>query len=352
MYDRHVQAAQPSQPTDTPLPTRLGWLRQLLTVLLLLTVTLTLWVASGLLIPTVLQPLSIRLQGLVTIFLGIFIEALPFLLAGVFASSAIHVFVSPERIRTLSPRSPVLAALSGALLGLAFPVCECGSVPMTRRLLAKGASLPLGIAFVLAAPAVNPIVIISTWVAFSSAPQIVVGRIGLTVLIATVIGVVLGIRATPEQLLAPTNTAHNEPHEHTHDAPAQRWGALLTHAIGEFFEMSRFLVLGALIAATLQTVVPREALLAIGAGPIRAPLVMMALAFVLSICSTVDAFIALAFVNSFPPGALLAFLVFGPMVDIKSVLMFTTTFRRRTVAHIVMLAAVMSFAAGVLINLL
>jgi uncharacterized protein len=311
-----------------------------------------LWLASGLLVPSALTRLSAQLQGLVTIFLGIFIEALPFLLAGVLTSSAIHLFVSLEHVRRLSPRSPFLAALVGALLGLAFPVCECGSVPTTRRLLLKGAPLPLGIAFVLAAPAVNPIVIASTWVAFGGHPAIVLGRIGLTILIAAAVGLILGSHPRPQEVLVPPGQEHDDEHDHDHGPHQQgRVRAVLTHASGEFFEMGRYLVIGGLIAATLQIIVPRTTLLALGQGPVVSILVLMALAVVLSICSTVDAFVALAFANSFLPGALLAFLVFGPMVDIKSVLMFTTTFQRRTVALMVLLAFLMVLLASTIINL-
>jgi uncharacterized membrane protein YraQ (UPF0718 family) len=313
-------------------------------------VAVLLWAASGLPAPAPLAALNARLQGLVTIFLGIFIEALPFLLAGVIASSAIHLFVSPERVRRLSPRSPVRAALLGALLGLAFPVCECGSVPTARRLLAKGAPLPLGIAFVLAAPAVNPVVIISTWVAFSDRPAIVAGRIGLSMLIAAAVGLALGIHSRPHELLAPPDPSLDK-HDHHDLVGGGRLTALLEHASGEFFEMARYLVIGGLIAATLQTVVPRSALLALGQGPVVSALALMLLAVVLSICSTVDAFVALAFANSFLPGALLAFLVFGPMVDIKSVLMFGTTFRRGTVVLMTLLTFQMTLLAAVIINL-
>jgi uncharacterized protein len=313
-------------------------------------VTLLLWAASGLPAPPPLAALSDRLQGSVTIFLGIFIEALPFLLAGVIASSAIHLFVSPERVHRLSPRSPVRAALLGALLGLAFPVCECGSVPTARRLLAKGATLPLGIAFALAAPAVNPVVIVSTWVAFGDRPAIVAGRVGLSVLIAAAVGLALGIHPRPHELLVPPDISFDQHDQHDH-AGRGRLAALLEHASGEFFEMARYLVIGGLIAATLQTVVPRSALLALGQGPVVSALALMLLAVVLSICSTVDAFVALAFANSFLPGALLAFLVFGPMVDIKSVLMFGTTFRRRTVALMTLLTFQMTLLAAVIINL-
>lgn len=114
--------------------------------------------------------------------------------------------------------------------------------------------------------------------------------------------------------------------------------------------MSRYLIVGALLAATLQTLVPQPGLLALGTGPVVSVLVMMALAVVLSICSTVDAFVALSFVNTFTPGAILAFLVFGPMIDIKSTLLLTTTFRRHIVALIVLLCFLLSLVAGVLIN--
>ncbi len=306
--------------------------------------------AGGVTNSDMLAVLSERLQGLVTIFLGIFIEALPFLVAGVFASSLIALFISDDQVRRLSPRSPVLAALAGALLGLAFPVCECGSVPTARRLIAKGAPLPLGIAFVLAAPAVNPIVIASTWVAFGGRPEIVIGRMVLTILIATAVGLVLGIHPQPGSLLVPIDESSDHDHAHSH-AGHSRLRAVLEHAAEEFFEMGRYLVIGGLIAATLQTFIPRTLLLSLGQGPVVSVIALMTLAVVLSICSTVDAFVALAFASSFLPGALLAFLVFGPMVDIKSVLMFGTTFRRRVVASMVLLTFQLMLLVGVIINL-
>lgn len=301
------------------------------------------------LLPEAATRLQPRLQLFATIFLGIFIEALPFLLLGVLASAAIQLLVSPAWLRRLSPRSAPLAALTGATLGLfCLPVCECGTVPATRRLLAKGAPLPLGIAFLLAAPAVNPVVIASTWIAFNGHPLIVFGRLGLTILIATIVAIVLGNHPHPEEVIAPL--AHLDPHDHG-DAGRGRVARLCLHAGDEFFEMGRYLVAGAAAAALFQTIVPREALLSLGQGPVVSVLVLMALATILSICSTVDAFVALAFANHFLPGALLAFLVFGPMIDLKSVLLFTTTFRRRTVLILVVLVAQLAILAGVAINL-
>ena len=307
-------------------------------------------------------------QTVTAVFLGIFVEALPFLLAGVVVSSIIHQFLTVEQIQRLCPRSPVLAAGVGALLGLLFPVCECGSIPAARRLIAKGAPVPLGIAFVLAAPVVNPIVIISTWVAFAGRPDIVLARVGLSAVIAVAVGIVLGKHPHPEQLLAsplhadtqqehgPTCTHDDQQHDHnvSHDQPViliGRTRSVLQHAITELFEMGRYLVVGGLIAAILQTAVPKVALLSIGQGSLTSVLVLMTLAVLLSICSTVDAFVALSFMSTFQFGAVLAFLVFGPMIDIKSVLMLGTTFSRRTVALITMLSFLMVLLVGVVTNI-
>ncbi len=306
-------------------------------------------------------------QTVTAIFLGIFIEALPFLLAGVVVSSIIHQFLTVEQIQRICPRSPILAAGAGALLGLLFPVCECGSIPAARQLIAKGAPVPMGIAFVLAAPVVNPIVIISTWVAFAGRPDIVLARVGLSALIAVVIGLVLGTHPHPERLMAsslPADTDHDHAptcsHDghHDHDAGndqpvtfiGRAW-SVLQHAITELFEMGRYLVVGGLIAAILQTAIPKAALLSIGQGPLTSVLVLMTLAVLLSICSTVDAFVALSFMGTFQFGAVLAFLVFGPMIDIKSVLMLGTTFSRRTVALITVLSFLMVLLVGVVTNI-
>jgi hypothetical protein len=325
---------------------------------------LLLWIASDIEVPAALAPWTGRLQGFTTVFLGIFIEALPFLLAGVLVSSVLHFAISAERLQRFTPRNPVLAALSGGLLGLALPVCECGSIPAARRLLQKGVALPVGIAFVLAAPVINPIVIISTAVAFGGW-EMVAWRVGLTLLFAVTIGVLIGTAVSPAAVLArgvladPDDHAHDHDHtcdptcqhDHTHDtAESDRLRRILAHARGEFFEMGRFLVLGALLAAALQTLIPQQPLLALGSGPVVSVLVLMGLAVLLSVCSTVDSFIALSFVNTFTPGAVLAFLVFGPMIDIKSTLMLTTTFRRRIVAAIALLCFQLSLLAGVALN--
>ncbi len=303
-----------------------------------------------------------RFSTLTTIFLGIFIEAAAFLLLGTLMSAFIQEFVTADMMQRFVPQNRFGAAIMGSCLGLIFPVCECGSVPAARRLLSKGAPVPLGVAFLLAAPVINPIVIISTWEAFGGDPWIVFGRIGLTLLIAITVAIVFSFHPDPQSLLTPAAcpVPDEQDHEHAHhrfdDAAVrkplgERMRSIANHSATEFFEMGQFVVFGAFIAALTQTVVPRDVLLAIGGNPVSSILVMMALAIILSICSTVDAFVALGFANTFGTGSILAFLVYGPIIDIKAVLLFTTTLKKHAVVVLVVLVTLLAFLTTIWVNL-
>ena len=295
-------------------------------------------------------PIHDRFQTFTTIFLGIFIEAVPFLLAGSIVSGLIEIFIDRDWLARWVPRRAAAAALTGALMGFAFPVCECGVVPVTRRLYHKGLPLSVGVAFLLAAPVVNPIVILSTYAAFGWGP-VLIGRLVFSVLIAFIAGLLFNL-AAPEEALLPTTQADEACRvvdERQGKGYGRFWQAL---AIGgdDFMDMARYLIVGSMMAAAMQTLIPQSTLLALGSGPIISVIIMMALAFVLSICSTVDAFLALSFVNSFTTGSILAFLVFGPMVDIKSSLMFLGVFRKRAVLYLILLPMALSLLMGVAIN--
>jgi uncharacterized membrane protein YraQ (UPF0718 family) len=293
----------------------------------------------------------------VTVFLGIFIEALPFLLLGTLASGLVEEFVGRETLGRLVPRNRWGGALTGALMGLVFPVCECGVVPLTRRLYRKGLPLSVGVAFLLAAPVINPVVIASTYAAFGWG-VVLLGRIAFTLLIALAVSLIFGLAPRPLQLLqfsAWPAVSGGDGSTSSEAVPRPPLPARLTHALAvaadEFFEMGRYLVLGSLLSAAMQTLIPQPALLSIGRGALSSVVAMLALAFVLSVCSTVDAFLALAFVNTFTTGSVLGFLVFGPMVDVKSVLMFLGVFRRRVALYLVLLPLMMSLLIAVYLNL-
>jgi len=290
-----------------------------------------------------------------TIFLGIFIEAAPFLLLGTIASGMVEVFVNREEVVRLIPRNTVLATLVGALLGLIFPVCECGVVPLTRRLMNKGLPASAGVAFLLAAPIVNPVVLASTYAAYGWG-RMLAARVGMGLVVSTTVGLVFSLKADPAQLLRhPVLAIAGGAADDLVVRPVTpqlqaRIQQALRIAGDEFFEMGRYLVIGALLAALLQTVIPQSALKTLGASPVLSVLVMLLLAYVLSVCSTVDAFLSLTFVNTFTTGSILAFLVFGPMVDMKSTLMFSRVFKRKYVAYLVVLPFLMVSVLTIFIN--
>ena len=313
-------------------------------------------------------PISVpdRLHTFITIFLGIFIEAVPFLLLGTLASGFVEVFVRPESLARWIPRHPLLAVLAGAGLGIVLPVCECGIVVVVRRLLAKGLPLRVGVAFLLAAPVVNPIVFASTLTAFGPG-KMLAGRFILSFSIAALIALLFGAARPGDVLRDESESGHGHgPHGHDHhghghdhhhhhlDTAAaslpERIRAAVAAGADDLFDVGRYLVVGSLIAAALQALVPREAILAVGGGAVSSVMALSALAFVISVCSTVDAFVALSFVGTFTSASILAFLVFGPMVDIKSALMFTSVFRPRVVAYLIVLPLTTTLVACLLLS--
>jgi len=336
----------PVTATAKPMPLNARTIGRLLVVLLLLLILL------GTLPGATLDFLGERFQIFVTIFLGIFIEAVPFLLAGSIVSGTLEVFVDRESLTRFIPRRPVPAAFVGSMLGFAFPVCECGVVPVTRRLYQKGLPASVGIAFLLSAPVINPVVLASTYVAFGWGP-VLIGRFAFTILIAFAAGLLFHFAPKEEIVLPSVDLAHGDDHVLPAGAAAGRqrlWQSLVV-AGDDFMDMVRYLIIGSMLAAAMQTFVPQQTLLAFGSGPVTSVVAMMALGFVLSICSTVDAFLALSFVNTFTTGSILSFLVFGPMVDIKSALMFLGVFRRRVVVYLILLPLAMTFLITVFINL-
>lgn len=339
---------RPRQPRDS----RARILRWTLT-LALLTLAVAAILGDALLSGGGVLYLGQRLQTFVTIFLGIFIEAAPFLLAGSLVSGMLAEFVDHAALERVLPRQPLLAAVAGASMGIFFPVCECGVVPVVRRLYEKGMPIPVGVAFLLAAPVINPIVIASTWAAFGGTP-IFWGRLAITWLVAVIVALLFQ-RARPGEVLLPElNAAWTESFIPLHVIPpplSTRTRHALNHAGDDFLDMGRYLVIGSLLAAAMQTLVPQSTLLAIGQTPVLSVVALQLLAFVLSVCSTVDAFLALAFTGVFSSGAIVAFLTFGPMVDIKSSTMFLGLFQKRVVLYLILLPLLLTMLAGIFWNL-
>jgi uncharacterized membrane protein YraQ (UPF0718 family) len=314
-------------------------------------VAATFWAAIALI-------LLARAKGLATIpavttlgviFTSIVVEALPFILIGAVVSAAIAVWV-PDRAFAGLARLPRAMQLPGAAIaGVAFPVCECGSVPVGRRLLARGIDPAAGIAFMLAAPILNPIVLASTWVAYQGrgkALEMTAARAGLGLLIAVAAGWVIAHFADGP-ILRSQPAAAGQGHSHEGGDSGERFGAFSRHLAADFFFMGRYLILGAAASALIQTVLPQSAISGLGGEPVLSALVMMGLAFALSLCSEADAFVAVSF-TAFPLSSQLAFLVTGPMLDTKLSVLYGATFRRDFVPKLVAVTVPLALVGALL----
>ncbi|MGM0125125.1 hypothetical protein IGI37_002523 [Enterococcus sp. AZ194] len=307
-----------------------------------------------------------------TIFLSIVIEALPFVLLGCLISGALHVFLTPERVQKLLPKNKLLSIIIGCLMGFFFPSCECGIVPIVNQFVKKGVPVYTAFAFMLTAPIINPIVIFSTFIAFGNSFKFALWRMLGSFLIAMVVGIWLAYFNKSTILKRPliepnqiNNSEHKEQgdkqksHTHTHETDANhshkknhffhQFSHMLTHGVDEFFDTGRYLVIGALIASAMQTYLPTGWMMTLASTKILAVLIMLLMAFILSLCSEADAFIGSSLLSLFGAGPVVGFLVFGPMVDIKNLLMMKRYFSGKFIASLVGIIAVVVFGYAMIV---
>jgi uncharacterized membrane protein YraQ (UPF0718 family) len=283
-------------------------------------VLVALVLAAALLRPLVADGLDAEaLQSWATIFVAITVQALPFLVLGVTVSGAIAAYVPASVLASLLPGRPALAVPVAAAAGVALPGCECGSVPIAGRLVARGVTPAAAVTFLLAAPAVNPVVLVATAVAFPSQPAMVLARFLASFLAACVVGLVWVFKGRDEWVARARRIERDE---------GSRFGTFVETAQHDFLHAGGFLVIGAATAASLQTAVPRSVLDGVAGSGAAAVLALAGLAVVLAICSEADAFVA-ASLTQFSLTARLAFLVVGPMVDVKLIALQAGTFGSR-----------------------
>jgi hypothetical protein len=334
---------------------------------LVLLVAAGLSISIGLLVRSGQAP---RISDFTAVFTSILFEAFPFVLIGTIISSAIHLFVTPELLARIIPGNRLAGLIVASVAGFAFPICECANVPVTRRLVAKGMPTAVAVTFLLSVAIVNPVVLFSTWIAFGGDWKAVLLRGGLGMLVAIMVGWFIGLLPDYRSPLrdhiaakaAPSATGHEHGEDcgcgHEHGSPASHghagWigklRAVLEHTGSELFTVGRFLIMGAAVAAIMQTILPRSSLIGVGASPLVSILVLMFLAYVLSLCSEADAFIAATFAGYFTPGAVMAFMVYGPMMDIKNTLMLLEGFKPRFVFMLFALTTILCLLAGLAIN--
>lgn len=287
-------------------------------------------------------------RDFVTLSVSVFVESLPFVFLGIAISILVQVWV-PDRVwQRYLPRNPFLRRIALSLLGVLFPVCECGNVPLARGLMMRGLGVGDALTFLLAAPILNPVTIITTYQAFGWEDGILVARIAGAFVIANLLGWLFSRHPDPSALL----TASFEARCHTTPGEPQtrtlRSARLFTE---ETATMLPALVAGSAIAGAIQVGVPRSVLVDLGSNPVLSVLVLMLLAFVVAICSNVDAFFILSFSATFMPGGIVAFLIFGAMIDVKMLALLRTTFTSRALALITAVVALCVLVIGMGLNL-
>ena len=293
----------------------------------------------------------------VTVVTAIFLEAAPFLLLGALVSSLLEVYCPPDRLGNFVPKGRITGVLFGLGAGMLLPTCECGVVPIVRRLLMKRVPPHVAITYMLAAPVINPIVLVSTYVAFRGDIWMVLGRVGLVALTAVTVGLWLG-RIEPFLVLRQGEAGNiNQQHDDfgcdcgvDHEGGSQpRFIGVLAHAAWEFLDMGKYLILGCFAAGLIKTFLPDTILAVFESNLFLAVGGMMLLAVIVSVCSEADSFVAASF-WSFPKAAQLSFITIGPMVDLKLVLMYAGVFRRQAVLILVIVPTLIISLASILLG--
>ena len=286
------------------------------------------------------------LQDFLTFLISIVVEALPFVVLGIIISVAVQVWLPEGWLLRRLPKRRWVRQVTISLLGVFVPVCECGNVPLARGLLVQGLSASESLVFLLAAPVLNPVTIITTQQAFANDPVVLAGRMAGGFVIANVVGWVF-MRRRRDELLQPDFIKTCQISRHMHE---RRWARSLELFRHEASHILPALLFGAAAAALVQVAVPREILLTLGSNPAWSIAAMLVLAFVISICSNVDAFFALAFRDTFTAGSLVSFLVFGPMIDIKLLSLMRTTYQPKVLMQVSLSVLLMAAAIGLGVN--
>ena len=289
-------------------------------------------------------------QDLLTLAYSVIIESLPFVLLGIVLSIVVQVWIPDTWIIRALPRNATARRIAISFLGVFLPVCECGNLPLARGLVIKGFSVSESMTFLLAAPIVNPITIITTHQAFGFDDGILVARLLGGFAIANLIGWLFSRHPDQDSLLTDRFAAECRMPEPDHDHRDTRWQKSVELFVREAGVIMPALFIGSLIAGLVQVAVPRSVLVALGGNPLWSVLAMMVLAFVISVCSNVDAFFILPFASTFMPGSIATFLIFGPIIDIKMLTMMRTTYRTATLVQMTAVVALLSAAIGLLVN--
>lgn len=307
------------------------------------------------------------IKNISIIFTSIFFESLPFILLGSLISAIIETYVSNETITKIIPKNKVLGSIVGVFLGFFLPACDCAVIPISKRLLKKKVPINVAISFMLSSPIINPVVLLSTYYAFyKTNPEIFWYRLLLGIIISIIIGIIMGIVYNKKEVTI-NNIDECDCHKHDIDEDfkdlAEELGeiecdchnhrtthnlkndilSIFKHTAYDMFEVIRYLMLGALIASLIQVLLPRNILLVFQNNQILSIVILMIFAYLISLCSTSDSFVGKSLLSSFSQNAIIAYLLLGPMIDIKNTIVLIGNYKKNFVITLISLIFIIIF---------
>ena len=291
------------------------------------------------------------IKNVATIFMSIFFESLPFLLLGSLISAIIETFISNEKMAKLIPKNKFLGSIVGVFLGFFLPACDCAVIPVSKRLLKKKVPINVAISFMLASPIINPVVMLSTYYAFyRTDPKIFWYRLLFGIVVSLVIGTIMGIIFGKEDVT--TNNSDKEcacehcDHEHHHE---NKFASIFKHTALDLFDVVKYLMFGALIASLMQVIIPRSVITTFNNNNILSVIVLMVFAYLISLCSTSDSFVGKSLLTSFTESSIVAYLLLGPMIDIKNTMVLLGNYKKKFVVTLISLIFIVIFIISALV---
>lgn len=319
------------------------------------------------------------------VFISIFLEAMPFVLLGAIISSIIEHFISDDRIEKLIPKNAVLGSLFGILLGFFIPACDCAVIPISKRLIKKKVPINVAVSFMLASPIINPVVVIATYSAFNKVnPKIFYARTLGGIIVSLIIGILMGIKFKGKDILKVDEKGvnrkgnlcdcHNESHCHcschhehnfecgcmhksdlsekneTKNKALNTLSCILEHTIKDFIDVLKFLIIGAFIASLVQVFIPKNIIQIFASNKVLSIIVLMVFAYVISLCSTSDSFVGKSLLGSFGESGVIAYLLLGPMVDLKNTFVLFGNYEKKFVVTLISAIFIIVFLAALILG--
>lgn len=309
------------------------------------------------------------IKNISIIFISIFFESLPFLLLGAIISSFIETYVSNETIAKIIPKNKVLGSIVGVFLGFFLPACDCAVIPVSKRLLKKKVPINVAISFMLASPIINPVVLLSTYNAFyKTNPEIFWYRLLFGIIIALIIGIIMGAIFGKKEVIRNGFLEDDECLCHNHDEIEvigeeechchkhtfkNDFLSICKHTANDLFEVVKYLMFGAMLASLVQVLLPRNILMIFNESKVLSIIALMLFAYLISLCSTSDSFVGKSLLSVFNKSGIIAYLLLGPMIDIKNTIVLFGNYKKKFVWTLISLIFIVIFIVSLLVvNLL